>query len=208
MIKNILFDLGGVLLNLDQNKTVTAFEHIGLTIQNNQELSDLMLDFENGKCSELHFISTLKLAANEGTTEQQIIDAWNAMLLEFPAFRVEILKELKHTYKLYLFSNTNAIHLSAVLNYTDTIFGKGVFEGLFDEVYYSHQIGMRKPEVEAFQKVMQLANIKGHETFFIDDSMTNITGAQKAGLHTILAKHPIEKNFKKILMQMATSVST
>ena len=77
---------------------------------------------------------------------------------------------------------------------------------MFNGVYYSHEIGLRKPDVIAFEKVLELAGIKGHETIFIDDSPANISGAQKAGMHTVLAKHAIEKNFVAIIKAFATSV--
>ncbi len=206
MIKNILFDLGGVLLNLDQNKTFHAFKKLGLSPEVLSEHTNLLNDFETGNCTVNSFIESLQKILPNGTTEVQIIEAWNAMLLDFPAFRIEILKALKKTYKLYLFSNTNTIHITEVLQYTDGLFGKNEFENLFDGVYYSHVIGKRKPEVEAFECVLNLACINGHETLFIDDSESNIQGAQKAGLHTLLAKHPIEPNFEQVLIQMLTGV--
>lgn len=206
MIKNILFDLGGVLLNLDQNKTLHAFEKLGISQEELSRHSNLLNNFETGNCTVDFFIESLQNILPKGTTEKQIIEAWNAMLLDFPAFRVEILKSLKKTYQLYLFSNTNTIHMKEVLQYTDGLFGKDVFENLFDGVYYSHIIGKRKPEIDAFECVLNLATIKGHETLFIDDNENNIHGAQKAGLHTMLAKHPIEPNFELILTQMLRGV--
>jgi FMN phosphatase YigB (HAD superfamily) len=206
MIKNLLFDLGGVLLNLDQNKTLHAFDQLGLNPTQLSRHIGLLNDFETGKCSVNFFTKSLQNSLPSGTTEAQIIDAWNAMLLDFPVFRIEILKVLKKTYHLYLFSNTNTIHITEVLQYTDGLFGKNKFESLFDGVYYSHVIGMRKPEIKAYEHVLNLANINGHETLFIDDNESNILGAQKAGLHTMLAKHPIEPNFVNVLTQMLIDV--
>lgn len=205
MIKNILFDLGGVLINLDQNKTLQAFEQLGLDLADVNLNSSLFTDFETGKCSSIFFIDEIRKKLPKASSDELIVNAWNAMLLDFPAFRMEILHELKNDYNLYLFSNTNSIHLEAVLKETDALFGKGKFESMFEAVFYSHTIGMRKPHVTAFDKVIQLANIKATETIFIDDSEANIEGAKGAGLHTILAKHPIQSNFVTALNQMLTS---
>jgi len=206
MIKNILFDLGGVLLNLDQNKTISAFENLGIELEQVNLHAGLFTDFETGKCSADFFLESLKKLIPTPIASDLLVNAWNAMLLDFPAFRIEILKELQKEYQLFLFSNTNSIHIAAVINDTDRQFGKGVFESMFNGVYYSHEIGLRKPDVIAFEKVLELADIKGHETIFIDDSPANISGAQKAGIHTVLAKHAIEKNFVAIIKAFATSV--
>jgi FMN phosphatase YigB (HAD superfamily) len=206
MIKNILFDLGGVLLNLDQNKTISAFENLGIELEQVNLHAGLFTDFETGKCNADFFIASLKQHLPTAVDSSTLVNAWNAMLLDFPAFRIELLKELQKDYQLFLFSNTNSIHIEAVLNLTDEQFGKGVFESMFNGVYYSHEIGLRKPDVIAFEKVLELAKINAAETIFIDDSPTNISGAQAAGLHTVLAKHAIETNFVSIIKEFASRV--
>ncbi|MFY8021946.1 MAG: HAD family hydrolase [Bacteroidia bacterium] len=192
MIKNIIFDLGGVILNLDQERTIRAFKKLGADLDELNAQSSIFKDFETGKTDEEYFIHYLKTTLKGTVETDQILRAWNAMLLDMPKQRVELIQSLKGKYKLFLFSNTNTLHMKEILGFTDKILGKGVFTGLFDKMYLSYEMGLRKPNPDSFHALMKDAGLKGFETVFIDDSKINLKGATEAGLHTIWAREPFD----------------
>jgi putative hydrolase of the HAD superfamily len=116
-----------------------------------------------------------------GTTREQVLAAWNVMLLDFPPERVELLKKLKSKYRIFLFSNTNHIHLQHFHQTFRQEFGSDL-DDLFEKAYYSHLIKLRKPDVVAYEYVINDSGINAAETLFIDDAGVNVEGAQKAGL--------------------------
>lgn len=184
-VKSIIFDLGGVLLNLDVAKTSEAFKKLGLT--QIDELfrigfaSSFFKEYEKGLISDEQFITEAQKLALPGTTRQQIVDAWNVMLLDFPAERVELLKKLKNKYSIFLFSNTNHIHLQHFHKTYREEFGSEMDE-LFQKAYYSHLIKQRKPDVAAYQYIINDSGVNAAETLFIDDALVNVEGAREAGL--------------------------
>jgi len=186
MIKNILFDLGGVLLNINYQNTLKAFKNLGLknadllyTQANQTSLFDA---FEIGELSEDEFINEIKSLLPNNVSNKQVIEAWNAMLLDFPAHRFNLLKDLKNKYPLYLFSNTNSIHEKAFLKIIENTFKNETLENQFVGYHLSHHLNARKPHPESFQKVLEINKLKANETLFIDDSVQHIEGAKKAGL--------------------------
>lgn len=190
-IKNLLFDLGAVVLNLDQEKTLRAFKRLGADLDMLNTESTLFTDFEIGKVTAENFVHTLQTKLKGNASKEEIIAAWNAMLLDLPTFRIDMLKELKKEYRLFLLSNTNSIHIESV--YAEH--GKQVFSDLFEKCYLSHEIGHRKPHVECYKFVLEDAKIKACETVFIDDNKANIKGAEQAGLNTIWAQRPLDNWF-------------
>ena len=188
-IKHIIFDLGGVLLNIDYKLTEQAFIDAG--IKNFPELygqlqqSALFDKFETGMITREEFIKAMKDASTTPLTEKQIIIAWNAMLLDFPVRRLQILQQLRLYYDLFLLSNTNEVHEEAfndILMRAHGIPNIGVF---FDKVYYSHRVGLRKPMREIFERVLEENGLKPEETLFIDDSPQHIAAAKETGIKTI-----------------------
>ena len=187
--KNIIFDLGGVLLNIDYDRTADAFNRLGFSdftaVYSQSEQAQLFSELETGKISNSAFCSRLKEAGNIDVRDEEIISAWNAMLLDFPPERFEFLNEIKQRYNSILLSNTNAIHLEA---FSKIIRVKNGMEGLetyFHRVHYSHILGMRKPDPYTFRHVLQMNGFKPEETIFIDDSMQHIYGAKEAGIRSI-----------------------
>ena len=188
VIKNLIFDLGAVLLNLDTSLTERAFAAlIGVEQQavlNVQLYKEGIYDkFETGDISEREFVDTLMSKSPVPVTEAQVRKAWSAMLLDFPKERINLLKELKQMgFGLYLFSNTNSIHLTDFRKIIADAHDGLDLDTLFDEVYYSHLIGMRKPNPAAFTFLVNDAGIQAHETLFVDDKPENVEGAIAAGL--------------------------
>ena len=191
-IKNIIFDLGGVILNLDYSKTVKEFNKLGVfnfeKLYSKKKQSKVFDDFEKGRFSAEKFISKIKQSEKLDIKEFDFINAWNAMLLEIPKERIEFIKKLKKDYNIFLLSNTNEIHIKkfeADLRRNNCLID---FQDCFEEIYYSSDMGMRKPDNNCFNKVLKDHNLKARETLFIDDSYQHIEGAKKAGINSILLK--------------------
>ena len=189
-IKNIIFDLGGVLLNIDYNKTSEAFKKLGASdfdsFYSQQGANEIFEALETGNITEEDFYNTMLLHCNPGTNPEQIKAAWNAILLDFRNDSLQFLFQLKDKYKLFLLSNTNSIHQKAFNKIFAKQTGLASFDDFFIGAYYSHLIHRRKPYPSTYTFVLQDAGISPDETLFIDDSTVNIEGAIEAGLKTHL----------------------
>jgi putative hydrolase of the HAD superfamily len=186
-IKNIIFDLGGVIINLDNRRTEEAFTALG--VKNFRDYfghgfaASFFKDYEVGRISDREFIQSIRqLGGLSHAPDQTIIDSWNALLLDFPPERIRLLNELRKTYRLFLFSNTNALHLAALRQIWSESIGKGSLDDFFEKTYYSHLMGMRKPDPESFQLILKENDLKGQETLFVDDAIINVEGAEHVGL--------------------------
>lgn len=193
-IKHIIFDLGGVILNIDYNRTARAFEALGVEDFGKHysqiHASSLFEDLETGRVTEAEFVHKLQSVLPEGVTESQIIDAWNAMLLDYPVARLQLLQQLRNHYDLFLLSNTNAIHLAAFNKILEKERGIPSLAAFFDKSYYSHLMGCRKPEPEAWQMVLDQNGLKPEQTLFIDDTLANVEAAKALGIRTIHLQAP------------------
>ena len=197
-IKSIIFDLGGVILNLDYSKTEDEFKKIGVLhfkeLYSQKKQTVLFDDFEKGKIKPEEFISSFKESENLKIKEIDFINAWNAMLLEIPIKKLQFIDGLKKDYKIFLLSNTNEIHIK---KFEDDLKKNNMLEQFykcFDKIYYSSRMGKRKPEENCFNQVLEENGLMAENTFFIDDSIQHIEGAVKAGIKTF----HLEKN-KSIL---------
>jgi glucose-1-phosphatase len=189
-IKNIIFDLGGVLLNINYHKTADAFKMLGVhqfdEFYSQANANHIFEALETGEISEENFYQTIQPFCSPGTTTVQMQNAWNAMLLDFRADSLAVLESLKEKYNLFLLSNTNSIHLQAFNQIHRNETGKTSLDEYFIKSYYSHIIQLRKPYATTYQWVLQDGNMKAPETLFIDDSIKNIEGANEAGVKTHL----------------------
>ncbi|MEO0311675.1 MAG: hypothetical protein RIQ89_1332 [Bacteroidota bacterium] len=191
-IDTIVFDLGGVLFDVDYHKTSKAFNDLGIDVNKaayaQQHQSRHFDDLEIGKLSEHDFLMQLSTLSRDGTTTDQVKQAWNAMLVGFPQRRRALLERVKKNYRLLLLSNTNSIHEAAFKKMIETTFGHYWFDSVFDKVYLSHHIGKRKPNHETFEYVNKDAQLNKTSTLFIDDSVQHAVGALKYGWHAIHLK--------------------
>lgn len=190
-IKNIIFDLGGVLLDIDPQRTIQAFGELGMP-----DLikpggwsydHDVFLRMEKGLLSEQEFRNRIRALLPRPATDREIDDAWCAMLLRFPPEKIRLLRELAPRYRLYLFSNTNSIHIRHFHELFWKEFGFS-FADLFVKDYYSSDINQRKPDPEAFHFVLHDAALNPSETLFIDDLDINTKSAAQTGMQTICLK--------------------
>lgn len=191
-IKNIIFDLGGVIINLDNQLTEDAFVAMG--VKNFREYfghghaASFFKQYEVGAITDRQFIDSLKQLTGLSLPEEKVIKGWNALLKDFPPERIQLLNDLKTRYRLFLFSNTNALHLEALQQiYRDT-FGNGELDDHFERTYYSHILGLRKPDKASYQKILEENRLIGEETLFVDDALINIEGAELAGLKGLFLK--------------------
>ncbi len=190
--KNVILDLGGVLLNLSFPKTEEAFLALGLSDFNNHfsqfKASPLFEALETGKVSKAQFLDYFKKETGLTKSDQEIVTAWNAMLLDFPPARIDWLKELSLKYRLFLYSNTNAFHHDAFQDSFLAAFPEKPFDDYFEKAYYSHTLGLRKPYAASYTALLTDAGLLPEETIFVDDTYPNIEGALAAGLQAIHLK--------------------
>ena len=188
-MKNILFDLGGVLYHIDYELTIKAFKKLGIkNFQEHfsqQQQNNLFDQLETGKISNTDFIKEMKVLL-PNCTKEEIINAWNGLLIGIPKENIQLLKDLSKQYRLFLISNTNLIHINQINKLLYEDYNLKSLDPLFDKIYLSHQIGMRKPNRETFEWVLKDAGILAHETLFIEDSIQHIKGANKVGIRTQL----------------------
>ena len=203
-IKNIIFDLGGVILNIDYMLSHKAFSDLGFPdfddMYSKLKQNHLFDDLETGRITADTFIATIQQQSKMPLHESDIVKAWNAMLLDFPLRRLQILQQLQLHFNTFLLSNTNEIHEKEFNSRLQQTCGYPTLAVFFDKIYLSHRIGLRKPHPEVFEKILNDNNLKAHETLFIDDSIQHIEGAKAVGLQTIhltdgmTMEHDIFKN--------------
>lgn len=191
-IKNIIFDLGGVLLNLDYQLTVSAFKKLGIEekFYSQAQQQKLFDEYEKGLISSEDFRKGLIRIVGSEVEQAHLDTAWNAMLLDMPAERIRLLERLKDRYRLFLLSNTNDIHITAYSAYMKKAFGINDLSHIFEKEYYSYKVGMRKPDKEIFELVLKENDLSPAETLFIDDSPQHIEGARQAGINAYHLQPP------------------
>jgi FMN phosphatase YigB (HAD superfamily) len=187
-IKNIIFDFGGVILNINPLLTYQAFTELGLTnLFEGAEFAkpdESLLLFEKGLISPQEFRNKIRQGIQFPVQDQEIDAAWNAMLLDIPNERIALLQTLKNKYNIYLLSNTNEIHYIAYTAELKRVHGINTLAELFEEAYFSFTIHMNKPHKDIYEYVINKSALVPEETLFIDDSILNIEGAKSAGLMT------------------------
>ena len=179
MIDTIIFDFGDIFINLDKEATPLALKKLGLK-EWNRNLDALNLDFEKGKISEMEFIIGLQNYIPNASIHQ-IREAWNAILLDFPLYRLEFLQILSQKYRLFLLSNTDSIHIERFQHRAGISFYRDFYQ-CFEKVYFSYELGMRKPDADIFEFVIKEHNLLLKNTLFVDDNLQNIESAEKLGL--------------------------
>lgn len=182
----VIFDFGGVILNLDYPATDKALRALlgeaGEVRYTKTHQGQIFDDFETGAIDSDEFYRGIREAAAKGVTDQEINHAWNAMLLDVPPARFEFVKAIAARYRTFLFSNTNPLHKEAFDRTLEKHLGVGGFDKLFEQAYYSHSFGMRKPHPETYRAILAKNGLQAARTLMIDDNADNIRGAAEAGL--------------------------
>ncbi|MGD9976524.1 MAG: HAD family hydrolase [Bacteroidales bacterium] len=187
-IKNIIFDLGGVVLDIDYRKTRNKFKELGVSdIESIYTLSSQVELFNRLDCGFISpegFRDELRDLLGIELSDVDIDSAWNALILDWSVERLNFIHELRNHYKVFLLSNTNVIHTVAFSSSLRTLTGGKDLPCFFEKVYYSYEVGMRKPDPRIFQLVLDENHLVANETLFIDDTLGHTESAKKLGLIT------------------------
>lgn len=180
MIDTIIFDFGDIFINLDKQATINALAELGLNHWN-EDLNQLNLQFEKGEITEENFLLGIQKHIPNASLAD-ISSAWNAILLDFPLRRLEFLQKLSKQYRLFLLSNTDAIHIATFERENGASFYSDFYQ-CFEKVYFSFEIGMRKPDTKIFNYLIQKHELSVKNTLFVDDKKENTDAALSLGLH-------------------------
>ena len=223
MIKHVIFDLGGVLIDLDMPRSMQSFAALGAdpkallqpassaategrakaTLCDGMVANGAMDLYQTGDISTDDFVKGIQSYCHEGTTEQQVMDAWNDCLLTIPAYKLEYLKQLrKQGYAVHLLSNTNDAHWQFI---AEEHFG-GKTEEYFDQLFLSQEMHMAKPNADIFQAVLERLGAKSSECLFLDDSQANVDAAQALGYNVY--KTPLHYDFREEINDMLKEAMT
>lgn len=193
-IDSLIFDFGGVIINLDYQRTIDALSQLAgfdVASRYTQHRQDPLFDqFETGQISAEAFRAGLRQMLGVDCSDQALDAAWNAMLLDIPQERFELLRRLKTQYRTFLCSNTNEIHKTCfdriVQQHYQQYYGQpsGQLEDLFEVAYYSHLMGDRKPHPSIFRTLISRHNLDPARTLFLEDTPQHLAGAQSVGLRT------------------------
>jgi len=180
MINTIIFDFGDIFINLDKQATLDALEKLGLTAWN-EDLDRLNVQFEKGEIQQEDFLLGIQKHVPNASINE-VLDAWNAVLLDFPLYRLEFLQKLSKKYRLFLLSNTDSIHIETFEQENGASFYSDFYQ-CFEKVYFSFEIEMRKPDAEIFNYLIQKHELSAKNTLFVDDKKENTDAALSLGLH-------------------------
>ncbi|WP_128543894.1 HAD family hydrolase [Larkinella soli] len=194
-IKNIIFDLGDVIIPIDLRGPIRNFATLsGLSEEEVENLwrdHGLTLQYETGLIDDAAFRRHVRdLLKNDSWADEVIDTAWNTVLLELPVERVQRILELRERYRLFLLSNTSRIHIVRV-NQILSELGQPTLEELFEKVYYSYEVRLAKPSPEIYNHVLETAGLKAEETVFLDDNPHNIRAAAELGIKAVQVQPPL-----------------
>jgi putative hydrolase of the HAD superfamily len=194
-IKNLVFDLGGVIINLDFSKTYNAFAQLlEKTVEetvNTFEKEHIFKLYETGKLSYPGFLDSIRSFGSPSLREKDIVNAWNALLLDIPRERIELLQRLRRKYKVFLLSNTNFTHIEKVNEILFASSGVKDLKDLFDITYLSYEIELAKPHKDIYEFVQRDAKLNPAETVFLDDTEVNLMVPEASGWKTIHVREPL-----------------
>jgi FMN phosphatase YigB (HAD superfamily) len=196
-IKNIIFDFGGVICDLDITKTEKKFKDFGApkslysnsSHDHSRQFNILVEDLETGAISPKQFREVIKNHFVTSPTDSDINNAWNAMILNIPEERISLLKKLRNQFRIFLLSNSNQIHYEKYLQDFKQQTGYLGFHELFEKAYFSFEIGLKKPGKAIYEFVLGDSNLNPDESLFIDDTPENVQGAEDAGINGYYLKN-------------------
>lgn len=184
-IKNIIFDFGGVILNINHRKVENAFKDLGLTnfeeLFNQAQQSTLFQDLEKGTITDSFFRNSIRKLTGLTVSDDVLDNTWNQIIGDYPPHRIDLLKRIQGNYRNYILSNTNSIHYQKYIHQFKEEYGFD-FVSLFSNTYWSFQFGKRKPDPDPYIHILEKENIKPEETLFIDDSIQNIMVARNLNI--------------------------
>ncbi|MEI7663628.1 MAG: HAD family phosphatase [Bacteroidota bacterium] len=186
-VKNIIFDFGGVICNIDVRISEKRFVELGFKVNDPEypaaRSKQLFGQLESGDLTPRQFRDELRPFFSRPLTDGQIDDAWNALLLDIPEARIRLLEQIRSNYRIFMLTNTNEIHY---LRYRETFrsqYGYDDFDDLFEKAYYSYRIGLSKPDPAIFRHLLNDSRLDPSETLFIDDTLVHVESARSVGIH-------------------------
>ncbi|TDD78867.1 HAD family hydrolase [Flavobacterium caseinilyticum] len=202
MINTIIFDFGDIFINLDKDAPIIEFKKLGLT-EWSTDLQELNRNFETGKISELQFIEGFQEHIPDASIEE-IRHAWNSIIPDstIPLYRLEFLQKLSTKYRLFLLSNTDAMHIEKFQHKAGMSFYRDFYQ-CFEKIYFSFEMGLRKPDAEIFNYVIKKHNLAPKRTLFVDDKKENTDAAKAAGLkvwNLQVGQEDVVNLFEKIIL--------
>ncbi len=194
-IENIIFDFGGVIIDIDPQLTILELKKLGFLNIEKLNTKDfyqkVIFKFEKGIDTPAVFRNKLREYIQMDLTDQQLDDAWNALLFDISKERIHVIEQVKKHYPIYLLSNSNEIHYDLYVRDLQLRFGYREFDELFDKAYFSFDLHLAKPHEEIFEFVINQHQLNPEKTLFIDDRIENIEGARKSGLKTYHLASPL-----------------
>ena len=203
--KSIIFDFGGVLLNLDLERSRQAFFNLGIPhfdrLYTFYQASSLFEELETGRLTPAAFFESLRKESDRPLSDEAITLAWNALLLDYRQESLAFVDRLGKRMPVFLYSNTNLIHYDCFQQRIRETTPYGHLNDLFEKAYYSHELGLRKPHVDGYLHILRENNLNPGETLFVDDNADNIEGAKQVGLltHHLQPEESVEKVLAELL---------
>jgi glucose-1-phosphatase len=194
-IKNIIFDLGNVVIDIAPIKTYQAFAELSAS-KNAIEIESIIKDqklwhnYEKGLLTDAEFRDLIRQNLDIKATDKKIDDAFNALLLDIDPERIKLIDQLREHYRIFVLSNTSKIHMIEFENILLKCTGRKDFWGLFEKPYLSYEMGKLKPESDIYQTVLNTSNLLPEETLFIDDLFANVESAKALNINTIHLQYP------------------
>ena len=186
-IKNIIFDFGGVICNIDFKIAEKNFVQLGFKLNQPDYpavvSNQIFIDFEAGLITPRQFRDNLKGLSDSAISDSEFDNAWNSLLLDIPEPRIRLLEQIRGDYRIFLLSNTNEIHYTEYLERFRNQYGYSDFNALFEKAYLSYQMGLKKPDLEIFSHVLEHSALNPGETLFIDDTLVHVKAAHSLGIH-------------------------
>jgi epoxide hydrolase-like predicted phosphatase len=192
--KAVIFDFGNVIINIEFQRIYQTFAKFTSKpvayIEKRITEDQIFRRYETGQFSDEEFREVIRQTLGFPLSDHEIDTAWNAILLDIPSDRIELINKIRQKYPVYLLSNTNNIHITASNNYLKKTHGISNLSHLFDKLFLSYEMGMWKPDAEIYHHVLKKIKLQPNETLFLDDNLHNIESAKKLGMHTILVEPP------------------
>lgn len=192
--KAVIFDFGNVIINIEHQRIYNTFAKFTSKapayIEKRLEEDQIFRRYESGQFNDEEFREVIRQTLGFPLSDKEIDTSWNAILLDIPADRIELIKNIRQKFPIYLLSNTNNIHIEASNLYLKKQHNIENLDLLFDEIFLSYKMGMWKPDVDIYHTVLNKINLQPHEALFLDDNFKNIESAKAIGMQTILVEPP------------------
>ena len=192
--KAVIFDFGNVIINIEFQRiyqTFAKFTSKPVAYIEKKIIEDqIFRRYESGQFTDEEFREVIRQTLGFPLSDHEVDTAWNAVLLDIPIDRIDLIHNIRQKYPVYLLSNTNNIHITASNNYLKKTHGIRSLDNLFDKLYLSYEMGMWKPDAEIYHEVLRSNKLQPNEVIFFDDNLHNIESAKAIGMQTILVEPP------------------